>query len=81
MTANEYHNYGRKFKVEKMPDGRFGCVGRARGFQPYVLDMIGYFDTRDAAQSALDRWAQRQGLRPIQRASAGTQMMLGEQGG
>jgi len=77
MIANEYTCYGRRFRVEKLPSGKFQLIGRARGFPPYAIDRLGFFDTREAAQSALDRWAMRQGLRPVKRADANAQLALG----
>jgi len=77
MTLHEYSCYGRRFRVEKLPSGKFQLVGRTQEFQPFVLDKVGLLDTREAAQAALDRWARKQGLRPIKRADANVQMALG----
>ena len=62
---NEYLWISRRFRVEKSTGRKWFCVGRARGFPPYVLDRLGLFETEGAAQARLDYWARRQGLRPV----------------
>jgi len=62
-----YAAYGRVFGVERAGRSRmFWGVGRGRGARAMFLDKLGCRATREAMQEALDAWAARQGLRPLE---------------
>jgi len=62
-----YGAYGRVFRVERAGRSRmFWAVGRARGARAVFLDRLGPRRTRAEMQWALDAWAARLGLRPLE---------------
>jgi len=62
-----YAAYGRVFGVERAGRSRmFWGVGRSCRARPMFLDKMGCRATREAMQEALDAWAARQGLRPLE---------------
>ncbi|HRR33983.1 MAG TPA: hypothetical protein P5026_07795 [Kiritimatiellia bacterium] len=62
-----YAAYGRVFKVARAGRSRmYWAVGKARGARAMFLDKLGCRATRSEMQEALDAWAARRGLKPLE---------------
>jgi hypothetical protein len=62
----KYACYGYKFGVEKMDNGDWCAVGRAKGKRPYLLHKIGSRLTEEAMQKVLDWWAKNVGASRVE---------------